>query len=60
LAENVYARIRWRRAWAVRERLAFLRQFDPKDIDYFAKDGLEHWIEPYANLSYTHLHAADR
>ena len=44
----------------MRERLAFLRQFDPKDIDYFVKDGLEHWIEPYANLSYTHLHAADR
>ena len=44
----------------MRERLAFLRQFDPKDIYYFAKDGLEHWIEPYTNLSYTHLHAAGR
>ena len=44
----------------MRERLAFLRQFDPKDIDYFVKDGLEHWSEPYATLSYTHLHAAYR
>ena len=60
LAGNVHARVRWKRAWAVRERLAFLRQFDPKDIYYFAKDGLEHWSEPYATLSYTYLHAEYR
>ena len=45
LAKWVYARICWRRKWAKRERLAYLQQFDPRDIYYFAEDGLEHWGE---------------
>ena len=45
LAKWVFARLGWRRNWDIRDRLAYLRQFDPRDIYYFAEYGLEHWKE---------------
>ena len=45
LARWVLARIRWWRCWAIRDRLSYLRQFNPADIYFFAEDGLESWHE---------------
>ena len=45
LARWIFARLSWWRKWAIRDRLSYLRQFNPDDIYYFAEDGMESWFE---------------
>ena len=37
----------WRRAWAARDRIAFLKQFTPEGISFFVEDGCPEWQDPF-------------
>ena len=37
----------WRRAWAARDRIAFLKQFTPEGIRFFVEDGCPEWQDPF-------------
>ena len=47
VAKKILERISWRREWAARDRIAFIRQFTPAGIRYFIEDGCSEWRDPF-------------
>ena len=57
--KNILEHISWRREWAARDRIAFIRQFTPAGIRYFIEDGCEEWKDPFdrrPDQGYSALH----
>ena len=48
IAKSILEHITWRRAWATKDRLSFIRQFSKEGIEFFVREGLEEWCEPFA------------
>ena len=48
IARSVLEHIAWRREWARKDRLSFLRRFTKAGISFFVTNGLEEWSEPFA------------
>ena len=47
IARSILEHITWRREWARKDRLNFIRRFTKEGIKFFVKDGLEEWSEPF-------------
>ena len=47
IARSILEHITWRREWARKDRLNFLRRFTKAGIRFFVINGLEEWSEPF-------------
>ena len=47
IARSILEHITWRREWARKDRLSFLRRFTKVGIRFFVINGLEEWSEPF-------------
>ena len=59
MIKKIREHINWRRAWAARDRIAFLKQFTPKSISFFVEDGCPEWQDPFdrrPNQSYSTIY----
>ena len=48
IARSILEHIIWRREWATKDRLNFIKQFTKEGIKFFVEEGLEEWREPFA------------
>ena len=47
MIKKIREHIKWRRSWAAKDRIAFIKQFTPASIRYFVEDGCPEWRDPF-------------